>query len=122
MKFLVDAQLPLSLVAFLNERGHDAIHTSSLPEGNRSKDRAIAALADVEDRVVVSKDSDFRDGHLLHASPKRLLVIATGNITNPALLVLLEANLDVIVAAYDHADFVQLRAGSLSVHPRPAGP
>lgn len=92
MRFLVDAQLPLRLVAFLNEHGHDAIHTSTLPEGNRSKDRAIAELADVEDRVVVSKDSDFRDGHLLRSSPKRLLVIATGNIANSAMLNLVEAN------------------------------
>ena len=122
MKFLVDAQLPLRLVAFLNERGHDAIHISTMPEGNRSKDRAIAELADAEARVVVSKDSDFRDGHLLRASPKRLLVIATGNITNSVLLDLVEANLDGIVAAYGDADFVELGADSLSVHPRPAGP
>ena len=122
MKFLVDAQLPLRLVAFLNEHGHDAIHTSTMPEGNRSKDGAIAELADAEARVVVSKDSDFRDGHLLRASPKRLLVIATGNITNSTLLDLVEANLDGIVAAYGNADFVQLGADSLSVHPRPTGP
>jgi hypothetical protein len=25
----------------LNERGHEAIHTSSLPEGNRSTDRQM---------------------------------------------------------------------------------
>jgi len=71
---------------------------------------------------VVSKDSDFRDGHLLRASPKRLLVIATGNITNSTLLDLVEANLDGIVAAYGDADFVELAADSLLVHPRPAGP
>jgi predicted nuclease of predicted toxin-antitoxin system len=122
VKFLVDAQLPLRLVAFLTERGHDAIHTSTMPDGNRSKDRAIAELADAEVRVVVSKDSDFRDGHLLRSSPKRLLVIATGNITNSALLALVEENLDAIVAAYVSADFVELGADSLSVHPRPAGP
>jgi len=86
------------------------------------KKGAIAELADVEARVVVSKDGDFRDGHLLRASPKRLLVIATGNITNSALLNLVEANLDGIVAAYGNADFVELGANSLSVHPRPVGP
>ena len=41
----------------------------------------IAELADDDDRVVVTKDRDFRDGHLLARSPRRLLVVATGNIT-----------------------------------------
>ena len=49
-------------------------------------------------------------------------MIATGNITNSTLLALLEANLDGIVAAYGDADFVELGADSLSVHPRPTGP
>jgi predicted nuclease of predicted toxin-antitoxin system len=42
VKFLVDAQLPLRLVRFLNARGHDVLHTWALPDGNRSKDRSIA--------------------------------------------------------------------------------
>lgn len=70
---------------------------------------------------MVSKDSDFRDGHLLRSSPRRLLVIATGNITNSALLALIDENLDTIVAAYDDSDFVELSADSLVVHPRPGG-
>ena len=121
MKFLVDAQLPLRLVAFLNDRGHDAIHISALPDGNRSTDRVLAALADNQDRVVVSKDSDFRDGHLLRLSPRRLLVIATGNLTNADLLSLFKDNLGAIVAAYDGSEFVELNSGSLSVHPRSRG-
>lgn len=118
MKFLVDAQLPMRLVAFLSDHGHDVLHTSELPEGNRSKDRAIAERADAEDRIVVSKDSDFRDGHLLRSSPRRLLVIATGNITNSALLALVDENLHAIVTAYDDSDFVELGSDSLFVHPR----
>ena len=66
------------------------MHTIELPDGNRSTDREIAQVADAEGRVVVSKDRDFRDGHLLARSPHRLLVVATGNITNDALLSLVE--------------------------------
>lgn len=119
MRFLVDAQLPLRLAAFLNEHGHDAIHTSSLPGGNRSTDRDIASIADQEQRIVVSKDADFRDGHLLRASPSRLLVISTGNITNADLLGLIAENMDAIVAAYGNSDFVELGSTALSAHPRP---
>ena len=82
MKFLIDAQLPARLAEFLNQVGHDAVHTLGLPHRNRSTDREIAERADADDRVLVTKDRDFRDGHLLARTPRRLLVVATGNITN----------------------------------------
>ena len=64
MKFLVDAQLPAKLAQLDRTAGHDAVHTSELSEGNRTTDQALARKADGEDRVVVTKDRDFRDGHL----------------------------------------------------------
>ncbi|MBO9521745.1 MAG: DUF5615 family PIN-like protein [Nocardioidaceae bacterium] len=120
MKFLVDAQLPARVAAFLAEAGHDAIHTSELPRGNRTTDREIAELADAEGRVVVTKDSDFRDSHLLAGRPARLLVVATGNITNNALLDLFARALDAVVAAFDEADFIELHRDDLVVHDRRA--
>ena len=116
MKFLVDAQLPARLASALVAAGHDAIHTSELPDGNRTTDARIAQIADQDSRVVVTKDRDFRDGHWISGSPRRLLVIATGNITNAALLVLIETHLDVLVASFDDADFVELSATALLVH------
>ncbi len=65
MKFLVDAQLPARLAEFLSRVGHDALHTSELPDGNRSTDSQIARRADADGRVVVTKDRDFRETHLL---------------------------------------------------------
>lgn len=118
MKFLVDAQLPARLARFLSSAGHDAVHTSELPSGNRTADGRIAELADDEGRVVVTKDRDFRDGHLLASSPRRLLVVATGNITNAALLALFETHLDVIITALEEADYVELGPNSLVVHRR----
>jgi predicted nuclease of predicted toxin-antitoxin system len=90
VKFLVDAQLPVRLARFRAGAGHDVVHTSELPEGNRTTDARIAQVADGEGRVVVTKDRDFRDGHLLSGSPRRLLIVATGNITNTVLLSLYE--------------------------------
>lgn len=65
MKFLIDAQLPLRLSNLLAEADHDSIHTSDLPDGNRTSDHQLADIADSENRVVVTKDRDFRDSHLL---------------------------------------------------------
>lgn len=119
MKFLVDAQLPARLATLLNEHGHDAIHTSGLSTGNRTTDSEITALADAQERIVVSKDRDFRHAHLLSNRPRRLLVVSTGKITNTELLRLVVENLGELIAAFAESDFVELGTHSLSVHLRP---
>jgi predicted nuclease of predicted toxin-antitoxin system len=119
VKFIVDAQLPARLASFLADAGHDALHTTQLPEGNRTTDAAIAKLADEDGRVVVTKDRDFRDGHLLGGSPQRLLVVATGNITNAALLGLFRTNLAEIEGAFEEVDFVEMRPTALVLHGGP---
>ena len=116
MKFLVDAQLPARLARDLTEEGHDALHTSQLPDGNRTTDEDIASLADADDRVVVSKDRDFRDAHLLRGTPRRVLVVATGNISNNELVGLFSEHLAVLVSSLGQAALVELRPGQLVVH------
>jgi predicted nuclease of predicted toxin-antitoxin system len=118
VKFLVDAQLPARVARVLNDAGHDALHTTELPAGNRTTDTRITELADEQGRIVVTKDRDFRDGHLLTRQPRRLLAVTTGNITNAALVALLEANLPAIAEAFTEADFVELGSSSLVVHAR----
>jgi predicted nuclease of predicted toxin-antitoxin system len=103
------------LSELLTRAGHNAIHTAELPNGNRSTDREIVQLADVEGRVVVTKDRDFRDSHLLAKAPQRLLVVATGNITSDALLSLFEVHLDSIVSALEEAGFVELFQDALAI-------
>lgn len=61
MKFIVDAQLPFALAAFLREKGFDAVHTKELPNGNDTTDAEINALSIAENRIVISKDGDFYD-------------------------------------------------------------
>jgi len=116
VRFLVDAQLPVRLARRLSDDGHDAVHTSELPEGNRATDADVNARADADDRVVVTKDRDFRDSHLLRSTPRRLLIVATGNITNNDLLALFDRHLEAIVAALDEVRFVELANDRLIVH------
>lgn len=79
MRFLVDAQLPELLAGLLVDAGHDAVHTSGLPDANRTPDSEIARIADEDERVVISKDRDFRNSHLLSGTPRKLLVVSTGS-------------------------------------------
>jgi len=82
VRFLVDAQLPRRVAGWLAAAGCDAVHTLDLPHGNRTTDEQIIEVADQEQRVVVTKDADFVDSHVLYARPAKLLLVSTGNITN----------------------------------------
>ena len=82
MKFLVDAQLPLRLARWLQDEGYDAVHTRDLPHGNRTSDADINDRSVREQRVVVTKDEDFVDTFHLKREPRKLLLVATGNIGN----------------------------------------
>ena len=116
MKFLVDAQLPMRLAQLLLNAGHDVVHSSRLPQGNRTPDDVLAALADVEGRVVVTKDRDFEIGHLLNGAPRNLLLVTTGNVGNNDLLDLFGVNLALIEAALDQNSYVELSATTVIVH------
>lgn len=116
MKFLVDAQLPRRFAAWLRDHGHDALHTLDLPEGNRTTDYSITELADLQRRVVVTKDTDFVDSHILRHQPQKLLLIATGNIANADLEVLLTGNLTTVTEALKSSSFVELNRRGVITH------
>ena len=95
MKFLVDAQLPYRLTDWLKSQGFDAIHTTELPDKNLTQDFEIARIADDEDRIVITKDSDFFKLNLLKNSLQKLLFLTTGNIVNKELIELFTNNFEV---------------------------
>ena len=108
MKFVVDAHLPRRLCAMLAQHGHDATHTLDLPAGNATKDGAINQLSIDQQRVVISKDTDFFYSHLLHGRPWKLLLVKTGNISTRDLRALLERNLLAIEAAFQTHTLVEV--------------
>ncbi len=116
MNFLVDAQLPRLLAIRLRELGQTARHTLDLSAGNRTSDRDIASIADDEDAIVITKDADFLDAHLLSGSPSRLLLISTGNISNCQLLCLFERHIDQITAALAESRLLELTPVGLVIH------
>jgi len=115
MKFLVDAQLPRRFANWLNEAGHDALHTLDLPKKNLTPDSELVSRAVRDGRIVISKDSDFVQSFLLTGEPP-LLLISTGNIGNAELEKLLRANLDGIEAAFASCRFVEITREALVAH------
>lgn len=116
MKFIVDAQLPRKLAKCLKELGHDARHTWSLDDSNRTPDTDISKIADLEGAVVITKDCDFLDTHILQNSPQRLLLVTTGNISNRQLLQIFEHNISEIINAMEQSNVVELNQDCLVIH------
>lgn len=88
----MDAQLPRTLAHWLQQHGHDVIHTLDLREQNRTKDSLLLELANREDRTLVTKDADFQLSFELGKGPPKLLLVTTGNIRNSKLLSILSRN------------------------------
>jgi predicted nuclease of predicted toxin-antitoxin system len=80
MRFLIDAHLPPGLRDVFAAAGHDAIHTIDLPDRNATRDGILNEVSFLEQRVVVTKDSDFYYSHLLHGRPWKLVLVRTGNL------------------------------------------
>ena len=115
MRFLIDAQLPRRMCTWLDDAGCDALHTLDLPSGNRTTDEQIIVFADHDQRVVVTKDSDFVNSHLLQGRPAKLLLISTGNISNYQLEQLLIPLINELSKELDKHSFIELSPAGIII-------
>jgi predicted nuclease of predicted toxin-antitoxin system len=116
MKFIIDAQLSYRLAKFIANKGFDVIHTDDLPNRERTSDNEIRSIAKRDNRIVISKDKDFYDSHLLQKSPAKLLLISTGNIVNRELLEIFENNWSNIVVLFSDFNLLELTNSELIAH------
>ena len=108
MKFIVDAQLPVALSKFLKNKGFDVLHTDDLPNKEMTTDSEIREISVKEDRIVITKDSDFLDSYYVRAIPSKILLVSTGNIKNKVLLDLFESNINKVSELFSDYSFVEL--------------
>jgi predicted nuclease of predicted toxin-antitoxin system len=116
MKFIVDAQLPRRLAHFLQNAGYDTIHTLDLPQQNATPDSNINALSIQQERIVITKDSDFVDSFLTIRQPYKLLLISTGNIKNSALEAIFATNLPQIIDLLTQHQYIEVNQDSIITH------
>jgi predicted nuclease of predicted toxin-antitoxin system len=88
LRFLVDAQLPPALAAWLGKRGHQAEHVRDLML-DREPDERIIAYAVELGAVIITKDADFSRLSLT-ASRCQVVWLRYGNSTSTNLLLSLE--------------------------------
>jgi len=116
VRVLVDAHLPKRLSEFLSAHDIESKHTLDLPKKNATPDSEIILFADEENRIVISKDSDFLDNYILDGSPKKLLIVSTGNINNRNLIRLFEKNLETLKSLFKENSVIEINEEEIQVH------
>ena len=99
MDFLVDVHLPISLSKFLNNQPNcTAIHVNQILQKWHTTDTEICKYADENFLVVVSKDSDFKNSFFINKTPRRVIRVALGNLSNKELIDQFEKHLAKILS------------------------
>jgi predicted nuclease of predicted toxin-antitoxin system len=116
MHFLVDVHLPISLSKFLDKQKEcTAIPVNQILQRWHTSDADICKYADENNLVVITKDSDFKNSHFINKTPKKVLRITLGNISNNDLIILFKKYLTSIMSLSNKAEFyVELDNNQLS--------
>ena len=102
MRFLVDANLPPFVAAELGAAGHDAVHVFESDLGEAT-DQTILEAARLDDRVIISTDTDFGAllAQLRQNKPSFILLRHVNEFSPDQHARLLLANLDAIADELD---------------------
>ena len=113
MKLILDAHLPASLTQYFP--GHDVVHTSFLPEGNLTADNTINQISILEDRVLITKDSDFYYSFVASRKPKKLVLVKLGNMRLKQLKAYFERNAEQLISLLGEHSFLILEEAKIRV-------
>ncbi len=94
MRFLCDVHISLQVSKRLAEAGFDCIHVNQLPKRWHTPDADIARTADLQDRILITKDADFLGRCIVQRSPRKLIKVNLGNIPTSVLIAHLLGNLE----------------------------
>ena len=115
MNFLVDAQLPKSLVECFSKAGHTCKHTLQLPSGNLTSDTEIRRLSIQDKLILITKDTDFFHSYLLKREPYKLIFVTVGNLKLTELVKHFEFHLPQILEAIKANGMIELSRQGVKV-------
>ena len=72
-------------------------------------------FADTNDYIVVSKDIDFRNSYFLRHSPRKLIRIVLGNISNNELIILFVQHLTLFQQYFQQDGYLELDKSSVNI-------
>ncbi len=106
MRFLCDVHISFKLVSYLRSLEIHATHVNQILDKWHTKDEDICTYADEHDLIVITKDVDFRNSFLIKNTPKKLIRIKLGNISNSILIKVLSDHLTTIAHLGSNGGFM----------------
>jgi predicted nuclease of predicted toxin-antitoxin system len=94
VRFLSDVHITIKLSKRLEQLGHQSEHVNNMLDKWHTQDRDIITYIDAHEGILITKDQDFRNSYLLNRTPRKLIKINLGNISNEALLQIIETHID----------------------------
>ena len=83
---------------------------------NSTSDKIITEIAIQEKRIVITKDNDFLESFLINSKPEKLIVVRTGNIPNPLLLIIFDKNLELIKSMISRSNLIEITRTEIAEH------
>lgn len=90
MKFICDVHISLKLAKHISNQGFECIHVNTILDKWFTADSAIAKYVDLYNYTLITKDFDFKNSFLISKSPKKLVKINLGNISNQELMTIFD--------------------------------
>ena len=116
MKVLCDVHIARKITRFLQNAGVDAVHINDLLNGDRTKDGDIADYATANEYVVLTKDKDFKNSHLIKGKPKMLLKINLGNLSTAEIIKRLEDGMALFDKHFDsNSCCIEINPGNFAI-------
>ncbi|MDB5116863.1 MAG: hypothetical protein JWQ79_2355 [Mucilaginibacter sp.] len=90
--------MPISLSKFLNTQTNcSATHVNQILRKWHTTDAEICKYADEHSMTVITKDQDFKNSHFINKTPKKVIRVTLGNISNTDLINLFDKYLPFII-------------------------
>ncbi len=86
MEFLCDVHISKKLCKYLSKNYSSCTHINEILEKWNTTDTDICNYADNNNLIVITKDQDFKNSFILKNTPKKLIRIILGNISNEKLI------------------------------------
>ena len=112
MKFLCDVHISIKLAKHINNLGFECIHINTILDKWFTPDSAIAKFTDLNDLILITKDFDFKNSFLIHKTPKKIIKINLGNISNPQLIKIFDQFIHEIETVNNNQDHYMIEIDS----------
>lgn len=102
MKILCDVHISIKIAKLFASKGTESVHINNILDKWFTSDIKISNYADVNDFILITKDSDFKNSHFINKSPRKLIKINLGNISTNRLLEIFESCYILINEKFDN--------------------